>query len=98
MKADYTDNEALSEYLKNSKARLVNYFNKNYMKSHGLTTIQAPFPTQSTTTALTSGLPQKCFTAHYRRRENVTVNELEEYFKLLPEDFENCDPIKWWVG
>ena len=28
----------------------------------------------------------------------MTVNELEEYFKLLPEDFEKCDPIKWWVG
>jgi len=53
---------------------------------------------RGTTTAPTLGSPQKCFTARYRRRENVTVNELEEYFKLLPEDFEKCDPIKWWVG
>jgi hAT family C-terminal dimerisation region len=98
MKADYADDEALSEYLEDSKAKLVDYFNKNYMKSHGSTPIQTPFPAQGTTTALTLGSPQKCFTACYRRRENVMVNELEEYFKLLPEDFEKCDPIKWWVG
>ena len=98
MKADYADDEALSEYLEDSKAKLVDYFNENYMKSHGSTPIQTPFPAQGTTTAPTSGSPKKCFTARYRRRENVTVNELEEYFKLLPEDFEKCDPIKWWVG
>ena len=86
MKADYVNDEALSEYLKDSKAKLVDYFNENYMKLHGSTPIQTPFPAQGTTTALTSGSPQKCFTAHYQRRENVTVNKLEEYFKLLPED------------
>ena len=26
------------------------------------------------------------------------VSELEEYLKLLSEDFKKCDSIKWWVG
>lgn len=42
MKADYGDNEALSEYLEDSNAKLVDYFKKNYMKSHGSTPIQTP--------------------------------------------------------
>jgi hypothetical protein len=98
MKADYADDQALSEYLEDSKSKLFGYFNENYMKFHGSTLTQTPSPARGTTTALTSGSPQKCFTARYRRRENVTVNELEEYFKLPPEDFEKCNPIKWWVG
>jgi hypothetical protein len=57
-----------------------------------------PFPAQGTTTVPTSDSPQKCFTACYRRRENIMVNELEKYFKLLPENFKKYDPIKWWVS
>jgi len=26
------------------------------------------------------------------------MNELDKYFKLLPEDFETCNPIHWWMG
>ena len=26
------------------------------------------------------------------------MNELEEFFLLLQEDFETCDPLQWWVG
>jgi len=43
--------------------------------------------------------PQKVnFTARYQKAPRASVNELEEYFKLPREDFETCDPIKWWVG
>jgi hypothetical protein len=28
----------------------------------------------------------------------LDIDELEEFFKLLPEDFDNCDPIQWWAG
>lgn len=26
------------------------------------------------------------------------VNELEEYLKLPQEDFDSCEPLKWWAG
>jgi hypothetical protein len=32
------------------------------------------------------------------KKERVYVNELEEYFKVPREDFDSCDPIKWWVS
>jgi len=44
------------------------------------------------------GLPQKSFTARYRRKDRSSVNELEEYFKLPAEDFDTCNPIHWWMG
>ena len=47
---------------------------------------------------LIEGLPQKSFTAQYRRKEKASVNELEEYFKQMREDFDSCNPIQWWVG
>ena len=44
MKADYADDQALSEYLKDSKSKLFGYFNENYMKSHGIHTHANTFP------------------------------------------------------
>ncbi|KIM78646.1 hypothetical protein PILCRDRAFT_55234, partial [Piloderma croceum F 1598] len=35
-------------------------------------------------------LAKECLTAH--------INELEEFWKLPQEDFENCDPVQWWAG
>jgi hypothetical protein len=42
--------------------------------------------------------PQKNFTARFKRKTKVVVDELEEYFKLEPEDFDLCNPIQWWMG
>ena len=47
------DDEALPVYLEDSKSKLFDYFNENYMKSRGSTPIQTP--PQGTTTARTSG-------------------------------------------
>jgi hypothetical protein len=43
--------------------------------------------------------PQKVnFTARYKQRTHRDVDELEDFWKLPREDFENCDPIQWWAG
>jgi hypothetical protein len=38
------------------------------------------------------------FTARYKKRMNLSVDEFEEYLKLPQEDFDLCDPIQWWAG
>lgn len=57
------------------------------------TTTSQPSATQSNTS------PQKVnFTSRYKQRAPPTRNEVEEFFKLPQEDFETCDPLKWWAG
>ncbi|KIJ38116.1 hypothetical protein M422DRAFT_177043 [Sphaerobolus stellatus SS14] len=36
------------------------------------------------------------FTSCYVRRPLGTRNELQEYFQLLPEEFNSTNPIEWW--
>jgi hypothetical protein len=38
------------------------------------------------------------FTVRYKKWSNISVDEFEEYLKLLQEDFDLCDPIQWWAG
>jgi hypothetical protein len=49
-----------------------------------------------------SSSPQKVnFMARYKKWVPSLVDEVEEFFKLLQENFDNfdnCDPIQWWVG
>jgi hypothetical protein len=35
------------------------------------------------------------FTSRYKKKDNLSRNELEEYFKLPHEDFDVCDPLDW---
>jgi len=103
MRADYTNDDALADHLENMKSALFNYFHKYYMTNDALPSrsstpapAQVPSPSQSTLSAL--GSSKKSFTARYRRKDKPAVNELEEYFKLPPEDFDACNPIRWWVS
>lgn len=95
MKADYADDPMLSDHLEQSKANLFDYFNDNYANA----SVLVPTPTsESVQPAPTVGSPQKSFTSRYRRKEKLSINELEEYFKLPAEDFDACNPIRWWCG
>jgi hypothetical protein len=38
------------------------------------------------------------FTLRYKKRDSISCDELDEYFKLPHEDFDTCRPLKWWVG
>jgi hypothetical protein len=98
MRADYEDDILLSDHLERSKSRLLDYFNENYantVSSRTPPSLPGP-PVRSAPTIV--GSPQKSFTARYRRKEKTSINELEEYFKLLAEDFDACNPIQWWTG
>ena len=61
-----------------------------------------PFPT----TAPHPSISQQCdlspqrvnFTSWFKQHISATQNELDEYFKLSQEDFDTCDPLKWWAG
>src|SRR5712671_187756 len=92
---DYGDDPSFSDHLEDSKADLFNYFEENY------STLLSPMPSSCPSMPVQApfnGSPQKSFTACYRRKENHSTNELEEYFKLPAEDFDTCDPIRWWMG
>jgi hypothetical protein len=96
LKVDYGNDLTLSSHLKESKATLFNYFDENYATLPCLTPSLPPsMPVQALSM---DGLPQKSFTAQYHQRENHSINELEEYFKLSAEDSDTCNPIQWWVG
>ena len=56
-------------------------------------------PQLSVTTSQLTTSPQKVnFTSHFKQCTPATRNELKDYFKLPQEDFETCDPLKWWAG
>ena len=100
MKLDYEDDISLTEYLESAKLSLHTYFSSNYAGKH-VAPSHSSFAHSSTTTVQShlDSSPQKVnFTARYRKAPRASVDELEEYFKLPREDFETCDPIKWWLG
>ena len=36
------------------------------------------------------------FVSRYGQRDRQAINKLDEYFKVVPEDFDLCNPIEWW--
>jgi hypothetical protein len=100
MKLDYEDDISLAEYLESTKLLLHGYFSDNYAGKHAAAS-RSTFagPSTSTVQSHLDSSPQKVnFTARYQKLPRASVNKLEEYFKLPREDFETCDPIKWWLG
>lgn len=100
MKLDFEGDLGLTEYLDNVKLLLHMYFSNNYAGKH-VTPSHGSLAHSSTMTAqphLDSSPHRVNFTARYQRVPRASVNELEDYFKLPREDFETCDPIKWWLN
>ena len=98
MKADYSDDPVLHDYLEESKMNLIAYYKENYAAEETLTPTSSQMITPSQQNV--SGSPQKCFTSCYRIKSKAFINELEEYWKLPIEDFETCNLIQcgWAVG
>ena len=97
VKEDYEDDEDLLTYLEDSHSCLDQFFKQNYVKAKYGTTLSATGSTSSVGPAV--GSPKKVnFTARYQKKDCLQVDELEEYFKLPCEDFDSCDPLKWWLG
>jgi hypothetical protein len=86
--ADCGDDLSLKSHLKLVKERLKARYREQYMPKAPTTA-----PQQS------SSSPQKVnFTAWYKQWSRTDIDELEEFWKLPQEDFENCDPVQWWAG
>jgi hypothetical protein len=92
--ADCGDDVSMRNSLENSRERLKTYYRTHY----------APEPSSETNAtqsapSVASGSPQKVdFMARYKKQARVLVDEIEEFFKLPQEAFDNCDPIQWWAG
>jgi hypothetical protein len=93
--ADCGDDLSIKSHLELIKGQLAQCYCEQYVRDT-LPPIQRQ-PVASLSTSSTS--PQKVnFTAQYKHRPRATVNKLEEFFSLLQEDFETCDPLQWWAG
>jgi hypothetical protein len=54
---------------------------------------------QPTITEAPSGSPQQVnFTAQYNQHPSAIKDKLEEFRRLLQQDFDTCDPIPLWAG
>ena len=90
---DCKGDTALHTHLEESKAKLEAHYRANYAKP-----ISMPITAQSSTSSISARSPQKVdFTSHYNKRMHLNVDEIEEFFKLLPESFA-MDPVQWWAG
>lgn len=100
MRSDYKDDKDLAGYLESAKTSLKAHYIANYRdiaNTTNLPTSSQPVAHGANQAADPPGSPEKfTFTSRYSRRERVDVDELVEYFKLVPEDWEKCDPIEWW--
>ena len=97
VKEDYEDDEDLLTHLEDSRSHLDQYFKQNYVKAKHGTGLSATGSTSSIGPEV--GSPTKVnFTARYQKKGRLEVDELEEYYKLPHEDFDSCDPLKWWLG
>lgn len=94
---DFSSEPELQAHLESAKASLEKFYLVNYACAASTSSSISRSPSSSSVTS--SGSPQKInFTSRYQRKDRVSVNELEEYFKLSQEDFDTCEPLHWWRG
>ena len=79
-----------------AKEQLETHYQSHYHRAlQSLSTTSQPQLSVTTSQLTTS--PQRS-TLHPVSNNAATWNELKDYFKLSQEDFETCDPLKWWAG
>ncbi|KAG6889170.1 hypothetical protein C0992_006217 [Termitomyces sp. T32_za158] len=88
LKEEYPDDKDLSAYLEDAKRKLQDYYQANYA-SQTATLFQAQSPLPPTNFS---------FTACYKNKSRQILNKLDDSFKLTPESFDTCNPLKWWFG
>jgi hypothetical protein len=80
-------------HLEKTKGRLHAHFRAKYDRLP-----LAPAAPVASTSAI-NGSPQKVdFTSRYRNLPQAFTDEVQEYFKLPRENFDICDPLRWWAG
>jgi hypothetical protein len=91
--ADCGDDASMRRSLDHSREALRDHYRTHYAPSQSTNSDVDPMP------SVPSGSPQKVdFTARYKKRTRAFIDEIEEFFKLPSETFDNCDPIQWWAG
>ncbi|KAG6875145.1 hypothetical protein C0992_004996, partial [Termitomyces sp. T32_za158] len=90
---DYASDPELTSYLEAAKHQLNEYYNLHYAGRYTPSTSRTTSTLMTPTTTEQPTIPKVNFVARYKK-DKVSVNELEEYFKLPREDFDSCDPLK----
>ncbi|KAF5310636.1 hypothetical protein D9619_008095 [Psilocybe cf. subviscida] len=99
LKDDYANDSLLLDYLESAKSELSLHYTLYYAHTSTDPPKQSSSSsTSSTSTSLQASSTKFNFTARYKRRYRQTTNELKEYLKLQPEDFDMCNPFEWWLG
>jgi hypothetical protein len=94
LRADAADDPSALVHIDTAKRNLHEHYLGNYTKKS-----PRPLQNQLTPTTFQNGSPQKVdFLSRYNRSARTDVDEVEEYFKLLQENFATCDPVQWWSG
>ena len=102
MKDEFKNDSDLAVHLEKAKADLQEYFNGNYLSlqasvGNSCRSLAATTSLSSITSSSSSGSPQKIYTARFQRKHTST-DELTEFWNLPQEDFNTCDPLRWWHG
>lgn len=92
--ADYEDDPTLKVYLEKCKQDLETHFNEEYKHQTSVPSREG----SSASILSTNSTAKYDFTSRYKQRERPPIDELQEFWKLEPEDFDTCDPIDWWFN
>ena len=97
MLADYADHPDLLMDLEKAKTELYKHYQQHYADRSFQPTSNRDIVTDSdgASTNTSSSKPFQ-FVSRYGRRDRQAINELDEYFKVVPADFDSCNPIEWW--
>ena len=91
--ADCGDDLEACSHLEATKTHLHDHFHAKYNQTPSV-------PIDSIAlTSTTNASPLKVdFTSHYQNLPQAFMDEVQEYFKLPHENFDTCDPLRWWAG
>lgn len=96
---DYANDADLLEYLKSAKSSLRAHYEKSYAShSHSLNLSTSSLTNSANDDDINESPSKVNFTSRYKKKDSISRDELEEYFKLPREDFDTCRPLEWWVG
>ena len=97
---DYANDPELLDYLESAKSSLHTHYALHYATCmpHALDDVADATGPISSAAAGTSSAVDFQFTMRYNKRDHLSRDKLEEYFKLPREDFNACKPLQWWVG
>jgi hypothetical protein len=94
---DYSKTPDLLQYLEKSMTNLCKHFTLKCASARSTGT-QRAFTERPHASSSIEDLSMVSFISRYKRGDNSDRDELAEYFKLLREDWDSCNPLQWWVG